>query len=118
MAGAPFEQVLVHARKMAARLEADRLTDRQLLEAFVQRRDQAAFESLVTRHGPMVQSVCRRLLRDAADADDAFQATFCVLARKASSIRKAESVGSWLYGVAVRTARHSLVADSRRQACE
>ncbi|CAN5143456.1 hypothetical protein BH10PLA2_BH10PLA2_16840 [soil metagenome] len=118
MPGAPFEQVLVHARKMAARLEADRKSDRELLEAFTQRRDQSAFESLVIRHGPMVQSVCRRLLRDVADADDAFQATFCVLARKASSIRKVESVGSWLYGVAVRTARHCLAANSRRQFCE
>jgi RNA polymerase sigma-70 factor (ECF subfamily) len=80
------------------------LTDGQLRESFVSRRDEAAFAVLLRRHGPMVLGVCRRVLRKHHDAEDAFQATFLVLVQKASSILPRELVGSWLYGVAYQTA--------------
>jgi RNA polymerase sigma factor (sigma-70 family) len=75
-----------------------------LLERFVRWSDDAAFELLVLRHGPMVRDVCQRLLGQDADAADAFQAVFLVLARKARSIRKRQSLASWLYGVSYRSA--------------
>src|SRR4051794_6182852 len=84
------------------------LSDRQLLERFVARRDaagEAAFAALVSRHGPIVLGVCRQLLGDRHHAEDAFQAVFLVLARKARSLREPELLGNWLYGVALRTAR-------------
>ena len=84
------------------------LSDRQLLERYSARRDdagEAAFAALVARHGPMVLGVCRQLLDDRHHAEDAFQATFLVLARKASSLRDPDLLGNWLYGVALRTAR-------------
>src|SRR5579884_283612 len=74
--------------------------DGQLLERYLARREEAAFEALVRRHGPMVLGVCRRVLRHSHDAEDAFQATFLVLVRKAASIRPRQQVGNWLYGVA------------------
>lgn len=80
------------------------LTDGQLLERYVSHRDEAALEAIVRRHGPMVWGVCRRLLRD-HDAEDAFQATFLVLVRKAASVRPREMLPNWLYGVARQTAR-------------
>jgi RNA polymerase sigma factor (sigma-70 family) len=79
-------------------------TDAQLLERFARRRDESAFAALVARHGPMVLGVCRRLLHDANDADDAFQAVFLVLARKAGAIPRQTLLGPWLYGVAWRVA--------------
>src|SRR5215831_17142563 len=81
------------------------LPDRQLLERYIASCDEAAFAAIVDRHGPMVLGVCRQLLGDAQHAEDAFQATFLVLARKAHSIREPELLGNWLYGVALRTAR-------------
>src|SRR5437588_10310850 len=80
------------------------LNDGQLLECFVARRDDAAFEALVRRHGPMVLAVCRRVPRNHHDSEDAFQATFLVLARKAAYVVPREAGGNWLYGVADRTA--------------
>ena len=80
------------------------LTDRHLLDRFTSRNDEAAFEALVRRHGPMVLRVCRNGLRDHNDVEDAFQATFLVLVRKSGSTRKLDSVGGWLYGVACRVA--------------
>jgi Sigma-70 region 2 len=85
------------------------LSDRQLIERFVAGRDsraaEAAFAALVARHGPMVLGVCRQLLGDQQHAEDAFQAVFLVLARRARSVRDPDLLGNWLYGVAVRTAR-------------
>jgi RNA polymerase sigma factor (sigma-70 family) len=84
------------------------LSDAQLLERFVAERDEAAFELLVWRHGPTVLGVCQRVLRNEQDAEDAFQATFLVLVRKAGSISKRQAVGSWLYRVAHRVALRAL----------
>src|SRR5580693_6815315 len=97
------------------------LTDRQLIERFVDRRDHAAedaFAALVTRHGPMVMGVCRQLLGDRHHAEDAFQAVFLVLARKARSLREPELLGNWLYGVALRTARKARCRLARRRETE
>lgn len=91
--------------------DGNELADGQLLRSYVASRNEAAFELLVRRHGPMVLGVCQRLLGNPHDAEDAFQATFLILARKATSVTPAELVGNWLYGVAYRTA---LEARSRR----
>jgi RNA polymerase sigma factor (sigma-70 family) len=94
------------------------MTDGQLIERFLTRGDQAAFESLVARHGPMVLGVCRQVLGDLHDAEDAFQATFLVLARSAGQIVKREVLGSWLYGVAYRIAVRARVDAAGRHARE
>ena len=97
------------------------LSDAELLERFLSRADGAAahaFEGLVLRHGAMVLDVCHRVLGDAHDAQDAFQATFLVLATRARSIRRQKSVGSWLHGVALRVARRARSDAARRQAHE
>ena len=97
------------------------LTDRQLVERFAARRDpiaEVAFAALVRRHGAMVLRVCRSILRDHHDAQDAFQATFLILARKAGSLRVADSLGPWLHGVACRVASTSKAAAARRRAHE
>ena len=86
-------------------LPPDDRPDGELLARFLAARDEAAFEALVRRHGPMVLAVCRAILRDPADADDAFQATFLVLVRRAAAIRDRAAVGGWLYAVAGRVAR-------------
>jgi RNA polymerase sigma factor (sigma-70 family) len=93
----------------------DEPTDGALLERVATRREEAAFAALVRRYGPLVLAVCRRVLRQEQDAEDAFQATFLVLVRKAGSIGKRESVGSWLYSVACRTARKARGTRARRQ---
>src|SRR5437764_607116 len=77
--------------------EADAASDRELLDRFLAARSPDAFEALVCRHGPVVLGVCRRVLGRDHDAEDAFQATFLVLARKAGSIRKHDALGPWLY---------------------
>jgi RNA polymerase sigma factor (sigma-70 family) len=90
-------------------------SDRRLLERFVSQQDEAAFAALLDRHGPMVLSVCRRVLSHAQDAEDAFQATFLVLSRKAAFIAQPELLGSWLYGVAYRIARKARAQSARRR---
>src|SRR4051812_33505572 len=93
------------------------LGDGELLRRFVEHRDEAALADLVTGHGPMVWGVCRRLLSH-HDAEDAFQATFLVLVRKAASVVPREMVGNWLYGVAHQTALQARRAAARRRARE
>jgi RNA polymerase sigma factor (sigma-70 family) len=93
-------------------------TDEQLLERFTTGRElsaESAFSTLVERHGPMVLRVCRGVLRDTHDAQDAFQATFLILARKARTIRKRDALGSWLHGVALRVASCARAASARRR---
>jgi RNA polymerase sigma factor (sigma-70 family) len=109
---------LQYLRGMAAGQATSGLADVQLLERFVSVRDEDAFTAMVHRHRGMIFGVCRRLLRAPHDAEDAFQATFLVLARKSGSIRKSESVGSWLHGVAIRVAqkvRREVMRRSRRE---
>src|SRR6516164_690162 len=83
------------------------MPDGLLLERFVARRDGSAFEAILARHGPMVFNVCRRMLAERSDVDDAFQATFLILVRKAGAIHERERLGPWLYGVAHRVARRA-----------
>jgi RNA polymerase sigma factor (sigma-70 family) len=94
------------------------LTDRRLLDLFIERRDAGAFEVLVARHGPMVLSVCRGILRDPDAAEDAFQATFLVLVKKARTIRGPHTLGGWLHRVAHRVAVEANKAAARRRARE
>lgn len=98
--------------------EADTRSDVQLLEQFLHHGDDDAFTLLVQRHGPMVHGVCRRLLGDVHDVEDAFQATFLVLIRKASFIARGDRLGPWLYGVAFRTAQKARFHRRRRQTVE
>jgi RNA polymerase sigma factor (sigma-70 family) len=102
MARRSLNGLLQNVRKMAAVQTYRALSDSKLLERFVDGRDEAAFTVLIERHGPMVLGVCRRALANAHDAEDACQAVFLVLARKASSVRRQTSLGSWLHGVAGR----------------
>jgi RNA polymerase sigma factor (sigma-70 family) len=112
---AQMERVIRHIREVAVRHDDAGLTDGQLLGRFLESRDEAAVSALVRRHGAMVWGVCRRILRDYHDAEDAFQATFLVLVRKAGSIRQKEVVGNWLYGVAQQTAMKARSNAARRR---
>src|SRR5262245_11408832 len=98
------DRILREVRRFAAAARPDHDSDRALLERFTGSRDERAFAELVRRHGPMVLGVCRRVLRQAADADDAFQAVFLILVRRASVLREPDRLGAWLFGVAWRTA--------------
>ncbi len=109
--------ILHYLRRLALAAPGSDLKDGELLEAFVTRRDAACFEALVRRHGPMVLGVCRRVLRDPHDAEDAFQAVFLVLVRKAVTVPR-HAVGNWLYGVAYRTALNARRAAARRRVNE
>src|SRR5437588_12380384 len=110
-------QVIEHLRKAALLQEAGGLTDGQLLGCFIDHRDEAAFAAILKQHGPMVWGACRRLLPH-HDAEDAFQATFLVLVRKAASVVPREMVANWLYGVAHQTALHSRRTTARRRTRE
>jgi RNA polymerase sigma factor (sigma-70 family) len=110
--------ILGHIRKLVAAPYAVTVADRELLHQFATQGSEAAFEELVRRHGAMVLWVCRRQLHHQQDAEDVFQATFLTLARKAGSIRKQESVGCWLHGVAHRLALRAETAAARRRAHE
>src|SRR5437660_12250034 len=113
-----MKHVVRYLRKVTLREGGDHSTDGELLEAFLTTREEAAFEALLRRHGPMVLGVCRRTLHNSHDAEDAFQATFLVLVRKASTIRPRELVGNWLYGVACRTAMKALAMNTKRRSKE
>jgi uncharacterized protein (TIGR03066 family) len=114
MATSQTSRVLEQLRRAALHEDRQRLSDDQLLCCFVQHRDEAAFEAIVRRHGPMVLGVCRRVLQNVQDAEDAFQATFLVLARKALSIAARELLANWLYGVAYNTALKARAVAARR----
>ena len=114
MATSLMNGVRRHLRRAALPRDGGSLSDGQLLERFLAARDEAAFAALMRRHGAMVLGVCRRVLRHAQDAEDAFQAAFIVFVRKAPTITRRESVGSWLYGVAYRAALEAQAARRRR----
>jgi RNA polymerase sigma factor (sigma-70 family) len=118
MATGAMSQVVKYLRRVALPRGGCGPTDGQLLAAFLASRDEAAFEMLVRRHAGMVLGVCRRVLGNVHDAEDAFQATFLVLARKAGSVVPREQVGNWLHGVALRTALEARGRRARRRARE
>ena len=115
MAGAQRATTLRHIQRLFSEGSFTGLSDTQLLSRFALRRDEAAFAALVARHGPMVLTVCKGLLRDPSDADDAFQATFLVLARKAGSAWAEGQLGGWLHKVAYRIAVHASIDATRRR---
>src|SRR5262245_43787132 len=109
MSARHLSAVVQYLHRLAAKTEANKLSDQQLLERFVREHSEDAFQTLVGRHGPMVLGVCRRALYQNEDVEDAFQGTFLVLVRKAASIHRKSSLRSWLYGVAYRTAARAKV---------
>src|SRR5256714_1844554 len=118
MATSEASEIIQHLRKTVLLQDGADLTDGQLLEFFLIRRDEAAMEVLVRRHGPMVWGVCRRVLRDHHDAEYAFQATFLVLVRRAGSIASRELLANWLYGVAHQTALKARATTAKRKGRE
>jgi RNA polymerase sigma factor (sigma-70 family) len=118
MATAQMDTVIRHLRRAVLRQDGAGWTDGQLLASFIDHKDEAAFEALVHRHGPMVFGACRRVARNHHDAEDSFQATFLVLARKAPSVQPRERVANWLHGVALRTAMKAKAMTAKRQGRE
>src|ERR1051325_680229 len=118
MATGQLNGVVHRLRGLALLGDAQRLTDAELLGCFIADNEESAFAGLVERHGSMVFSVCRRILGNSHDAEDAFQAAFLVLARKAATIRPRTMVGNWLYGVAYRTALRAKTMIAKRQSRE
>ena len=118
MASNDLRGVVDYLKRIALKKESAKLSDGRLLEAFIRGREEPAFATIVRRHGAMVMGVCRRVLRDQHDAEDAFQATFLVLARKAASITSPKLLANWLYSVAFKTALKSHNANSKRRAKE
>src|SRR5262245_13106889 len=116
MATSQMSEVVQHLHRAVLLPDGAGLTDGQLLGCFLERRDEAAFAALVRRHAPMVWGLCRRLLQNHHDAEDAFQATFLVLVRRAASILPREMVANWLYGVAHQTALKARATVARRRA--
>jgi RNA polymerase sigma factor (sigma-70 family) len=105
-------------RHLVGSEEVRRLSDDRLLERFVRHGDEAAFEALLWRHGPMVWGLCRRLLQHTQDAEDAFQATFLTMIRKAAAIHKREALGGWLYKIAYRVALRARARSAGRELME
>jgi RNA polymerase sigma factor (sigma-70 family) len=118
MAEGQTATILRHIRHLLVTRAARESSDSKLLERFSTHNDEQAFAALLNRHGGLVWGVCRHILRHEQDAEDAFQATFLVLARRAAAIRKRESVGSWLYGVAYRIAKRAKKAAAQRERLE
>jgi RNA polymerase sigma factor (sigma-70 family) len=118
MATSQTSEVIQHLRRMVLLREGAGLTDGQLLENYLSRRDETALAALVQRHGPMVWGVCRRVLPNYHDAEDAFQATFLVLVRKAAGIAARELLANWLHGVAHQTALNVRAMVARRKGRE
>jgi RNA polymerase sigma factor (sigma-70 family) len=118
MTAVHLSQVARQLRGMLAARESAGLTEADLWERYVRERDEVAFEMLVRRHSPMVLGVCRRILRNEQDAEDAFQATFLVLVRRAASLRSPRTIANWLHGVARRTALEARTAAAKRRAKE
>lgn len=118
MSTIPAGILLDHVRQIAAQHPDRQVSDRELLERFLQRRAEDAFAALLQRHGPMVLAVCRGAARDWHTAEDAFQATFLLLAQRGGAIRRRESVGSWLHGVARRIALKASARAARQHALE
>jgi RNA polymerase sigma factor (sigma-70 family) len=116
MSDRSLDGVVRHIRGLVAARRAGAMSDQELLATFAHHHDEAAFAVLLQRHGRMVLGVCRRALGHLQDAEDACQATFLILARKAGSIRKRESVASWLHGVAYRVAMNLRRRRGRRRA--
>src|SRR5262249_34479778 len=117
MSATNAERILQHIRRIAGEQEPPP-PDAELLRRYLVARDESAFAALVRRHGPMVLAVCRSVLRQRDDAEDALQATFLVLARKAGSLRRPEALSSFLHGVAYRVALKARADRIRRQASE
>jgi RNA polymerase sigma factor (sigma-70 family) len=117
MASTPLSPVLRYIRKIVDVPEST-VTDGQLLDRFVRHRNEAAFSALVERHGPMVMGICRRVLCNSHDAEDAFQATFLVLVRRSKDIARPGLLANWLYGVAYRTAAKAKADVLRRRTRE
>src|SRR5690348_11924269 len=118
MNGAQLEPSLRHLRRLVEAQATRDLSDAQLLEQFVRGNDEAAFAALVRRHGRLVWHVCRHVTQQEQDAEDAFQASFLVLALKAASLRRVAGLANWLYGVAYRVAMNARRKALRRQAHE
>jgi RNA polymerase sigma factor (sigma-70 family) len=118
MTHSDWKQTAARIRELVLSGDTTGISDRLLLKLFVTERDEAAFEALVRRHGPMVLGVCRRVLPSPSDAEDAFQATFLVFVRKAAALAEPDLLANWLYGVAYRTARTARGATQRRRAKE
>src|SRR5262245_48035120 len=118
MGNSPMSEVIWRLRRTMLLRDGAGLTDAQLLESFVRRRDEMALAVLVKRHGPMVWAVCQRVLQHYHDAEDAFQATFLVLVRKAASIASPGLLANWLYGVAHQTALKAQATAAKRRARE
>src|SRR5579862_2319262 len=115
MASATDNPILQMIRRLAEDHRLKNLPDHELLRRFINAGDKQAIDCLLRRHGSMVLSVCRNVAGNDADAEDALQATFLILAQKAKSVRNRSSVASWLYGVAYRTALKAQAECAKRQ---
>src|SRR5262245_31037491 len=118
MSTRPMSRVVESLRQAADQERHARLSDAELLDCYIRERAEGAFEALVRRHGPMVLGLCRRVLRNVHDAEDAFQAAFLVLVRKAPTIVPRGKLASWLYGVAHLAALKIRAAAAKRRAKE